>query len=83
MKNLLYIFLLFLLVTFTFSFDNYKLDRKCPEGSERGCAAWGRKTICTCTKKCKEDEYNQCYLGGIRRVICNCDKRYRTENESK
>ena len=82
MKNLFNIFLLFLLVTFTFSLDKWDSWRdnlknlKCPEGTQRGCAALGRKTICRCVQKCKEDEYIQCHSLSPQRIRCSCNKRF-------
>ena len=81
MKNLLIIFLLFLLATFTFSLDDWRNNIDCPKGTQKGCAALGRKTICRCVKKiCKEDEYMIC---NSEPFICSCLKRFTTKKSSE
>ena len=83
MKNIFIIFLLFLLVTFTFSLDNWLVDEKCPEGTERGCAAFGRKTICVCARKCKKDEFIQCGLHTFNKIRCSCEKKFNSKKRNK
>ena len=86
MKNLYIIYLLFLLVTVTFSLDNrnYLGDKKCPKGTQIGCAAFGPiKSICRCVQKCKEDEYNQCSFISVRILNCHCQKRFNYKKASK
>ena len=83
MKNIFIIFLLFLLATFTFSLNDWRINKKCPEGTQIGCAPLGRKSVCRCAQKCKEDEYIQCGLITLSMISCSCHKRFTTKKTSK